>query len=74
MTENRLGLVTANEAARELGVHPKTVSRLVRQGKLAGIKLANRWLVEEATLEAFREHYTGKEGRPKGYSPKRRTE
>ena len=72
--QKQLGFVTAYEAAKELGVHPKTVGRLVRQGKLLGVKLANRWLIEQSTLEAFREHYTGKEGRPKGYSPKGRKE
>jgi len=69
--EKKLSLVTTYEAARELGVHPKTVSRLLRQGKLAGVKLANRWLIERATLETFSRHYIGKKGRPKGWSPRK---
>lgn len=67
----KLHLTTSYEAARELGVHPKTVSRLLRQGTLAGVKLANRWLIEQDTLEDFRKDYIGKKGRPKGYSPKK---
>lgn len=71
--ETKLGLVTAYEAARELRVHPKTVRRLLRQGKLAGVKLANRWLIEQTTLETFGKNYIGKKGRPKGWSPRRET-
>lgn len=71
MMEKKLGLVTTSEAARELGVHPKTVSRLLRQGKLAGVKLANRWLIEQATLKTFGKNYIGKKGKPKGWSPRK---
>ena len=64
-------LITAYEAATELGIHPKTVSRLLRQGKLVGVKLANRWIIERPSLESFSKHYIGKKGRPKGWSPKK---
>lgn len=64
-------LTTSHEVARELGIHHMTVSRLIRQQKLPGIKLANRWLVERDNLEAFRKNYISKKGRPKGYSPKK---
>lgn len=67
----KLHLTTSYEVSRVLGVHPKTVSRLLRQGKLTGIKVANRWLIERDALEAFRKGYIGKKGRPKGYSPKK---
>ena len=70
--EKKLGLITSYEAARELGVHPKTVSRLLRQGKLTGVKLANRWLIEQPTLEMFSKRYVGKKGRRKGWSRERR--
>lgn len=69
--KTRIRLITAGQAARELGVHPKTVSRLLRQGTLMGIKLANRWLIEQDTIETFRQHYIGRKGRPKGWSPKK---
>ena len=64
-------LMTTSEGARRLGVHPKTLSRLMRNKKLPGVKLANRWLIEETVLDEFRKTYTGREGRPKGYSPRR---
>ena len=68
----QLGLVSSHEAARRLGVHPKTLSRLLRIGKLTGVKIANRWLVDVQTLEAFSKDYVPREGRPIGYSPGRR--
>ena len=64
-----LHLLTSYEVAKELGVHHKTISRLLRLGKIPGIKVANRWLIEQDTLEAFRKVYVGKKGRPKVYSP-----
>ena len=67
--KTKIFLLTSHETARELGVHHKTVSRLLREGNLPGVKLANRWLVERGALEAFRKGYIGKKGRPKGYSP-----
>lgn len=67
---SKLRLVTSYEAARELGVHHMSVTRLLRQGDIPGIKVANRWLIDRDTLEEFRKDYIGKKGRPKGYSPK----
>ena len=60
-----LNLITSHEAAERLGVHPKTVSRLSRLGKLTGVKIANRWLINKTTLENFSQTYIGKEGKPK---------
>jgi excisionase family DNA binding protein len=67
----KIKLVSASEAAKKLGVHLKTASRLMRQQKIDAIKVANRWLVDEATLEQFAKTYVGKKGRPKGWSPKK---
>jgi hypothetical protein len=41
-------------------------------GKLTAVKLADRWFVEEPTLEEFSKGYVGRRGRPTGYSPRRR--
>jgi excisionase family DNA binding protein len=64
-------LLSASEAATKLGVHSKTASRLMRQQKMGAIKVANRWLVDEAIFEEFAKTYVKKEGRPKGWSPKK---
>jgi len=62
-------LISSHEAADRLHVHHKTISRLMRQGKLGAVKVANRWLLEESALEEFARTYVGKKGRPKGWSP-----
>lgn len=66
-----LKLLSTSEVAKRLGVHPKTVSRLMRRGKVSGVKVANRWLIEEAAFEVVGQTYVGKKGRPKGWSPKK---
>ena len=71
--KTEIHLLTSYETARELGVHHKTVSRLLRDGNLPGVKLANRWLIERDNLEVFRKDYIAKKGRPKGYRPKKET-
>ena len=70
--KKEIRLISSSEAAQELGVHHKTVARLLRQGKLDGVNIANRWLIERNSLDSFKEGYVGKKGRPKGYSSKRR--
>jgi excisionase family DNA binding protein len=67
-----LRLVAASEAAKRIGVHHKTMSRLMREGKLKAVKVANRWLIEQSVLDRFAKTYVGKKGRPKGWSPKGR--
>ncbi len=64
-------LIGASEVAKRLGIHPKTASRLMRQQMMDAIKVANSWLVDEASFEQFAKTYVGKKGRPKGWSPKR---
>ncbi len=66
---NRLNLTTPSEAALHLGVHHKTISRLMRQGRLPGVKVANRWLIDRDSFAVFSGSYVGKKGRPKGWSP-----
>ena len=61
-----LRLISSHEAADRLKVHHKTISRLMRQGKLSAVKVANRWLIQEADVENFAKTYVAKKGRPKG--------
>lgn len=37
------GLLTAEQAAERLGLHPKTVSRMAREGRLSATKIGGRW-------------------------------
>ena len=43
MLENYVDVI---EAAKILGVHPETVQRLIREGKLTATKFGNKWIME----------------------------
>lgn len=60
MLENYLDVF---EAAKVLKVHPETVRRLIRDGKLPATKFGNKWLVERTRLEMFGNTYAGSRGR-----------
>ncbi len=51
-----------NEVADRLNIHPESVRRLIRQGKLPAIKFGNKWLIEKATLDQFASHYDPRPG------------
>jgi excisionase family DNA binding protein len=50
------------EASRRLNVHPESVRRLIRQGRLPAYKFANKWLIERDVLEQFAQTYDGRPG------------
>jgi excisionase family DNA binding protein len=51
-----------SEIGKRLHIHPESVRRLIRQGKLPAIKFGNKWLVEKSTLEQFASHYDPRPG------------
>lgn len=55
--------VTVGEAARRLNIHPESVRRLIRGGKLSARKFANTWLIERNMLEQFANHYDPRPGK-----------
>lgn len=66
MTGNEDGLdkyVTVADAAKRLNIHPESVRRLIRSGKLPARKLANTWLIDRTTLEQFAGHYDPRPGK-----------
>ena len=60
MLENYVDVI---EAAKILGVHPETVKRLIREGKLAATKFGNKWIMERDRLRVFSNTYDGRRGR-----------
>ena len=52
------------EAAEVLGVHPGTVKRLCREGRLVAEKINNAWLIHDDVLRDFAGKYSGSRGRP----------
>ena len=63
MSERFENYVTVAEAAERLNIHPESVRRLIRGGKLPARKFANAWLIEKATLEQFASNYDPRPGR-----------
>lgn len=45
--------LTAEQAAERLQVHPKTVKRLLGQGKLPGQRVGNQWRISAEALDQF---------------------
>lgn len=56
------GYATVREAAERLHIHPESVRRLIRQGKLPAKKFANNWLIDREVLEQFASHYDPRPG------------
>jgi excisionase family DNA binding protein len=48
-------LITVREAASALGVSQQYVRRMLRQGKLHGMRLGRIWLIERSSLRAILE-------------------
>lgn len=50
-------LMTVNDVAEELKVHPRTVKRWITEGLLPAFKLGDRagWRIDEAAVRAFLE-------------------
>lgn len=51
-----------NQVSKRLAIHPESVRRLIRDGKLPAIKFGNKWLVEKSLLEQFASSYIGRPG------------
>jgi excisionase family DNA binding protein len=55
--------VTVADAAKRLNIHPESVRRLIRGGKLPARKFANTWLIERTTLDQFASNYDPRPGK-----------
>ncbi len=52
-------LLTAEDVAERLNVHPSSVRKWLTTGDLRGVKLAGtRWRVPESALQEFMDHAT----------------
>lgn len=61
-------LITADQAAKLLKLHPKTLKRLAQVGELPGMKIGRVWRFRESELDAYivrRLQYSGHPS-PKG--------
>jgi excisionase family DNA binding protein len=58
-------LMSSNEAARKLGITPEAASRLVKQGKLPGVKIGRSYVIPRESVDSFSIGYVPARGRPK---------
>lgn len=54
--------VSVEEVAGRLNIHIESARRLIRLGKLPGIKFGNKWLVERFELEQYASYYDPRPG------------
>lgn len=60
MLENYIDVI---EASKILDIHPETVKRLIREGKLTATKFGNKWIMERDRLLMFANTYDGSQRR-----------
>ena len=60
MLENYIDVI---EASKILNVHPETVKRLIRDGKLSATKFGNKWIMDRDHLRLFASTYDGSRGK-----------
>ena len=51
------------EAARELGIHPQSLRRLIKQKRVPAVLFAGKYLIERDKLEMFKANYDPRPGR-----------
>ena len=44
-------LLTVNEVAKRLKLHPVTITRYIREGKLSALKFGRVWRIKEEELD-----------------------
>jgi excisionase family DNA binding protein len=53
-------VLTAEEIAKYLRVHPYTVKRLAREGKLPGFKVGGQWRFDSQEIEKWKKEQSKK--------------
>ena len=61
----KAALMSSSDAARELGITPEAASRLVRQGRLPGVKIGRSYVIPRESVASFSIGYIPARGRPK---------
>jgi hypothetical protein len=50
------------EAARELGIHPQSLRRLIKRNLVPAQQFAGKYLIQRTTLEVFKANYDPRPG------------
>ena len=61
----RFSYITTGEVADLLGITPLAASRLVRQGRIPGVKVGRVYLVSREAVHQFARDYVPRRGRPR---------
>ena len=59
MSDASTPMMTVPELAKRMGIDPSTAWRYLRDGKLPGVQVGSRWLIDRDRVERF---LAGKEG------------
>jgi excisionase family DNA binding protein len=46
-------LLTVEESAEKLGLHPETLRKWLREKRIGGVKFGRKWKLRESDLRAF---------------------
>ena len=65
-------LLDAEEAARLLKMHPKTIQKLARRGEVVGVRVGRFWRFRVTALNLFLQLRTGKPVRSADVGERRR--
>ena len=65
LTQARSMYLSSGEASRILGITPLAASRLVRQGKIPGVKIGRFYVIPRDAVESFSKKYIPRRGRPR---------
>jgi len=61
----RFSYITTGDVAEALGITLPAASRLVRQGRIPGVKMGRIYLVSRAAVHQFAKTYVASRGRPR---------
>jgi len=59
-------ILTAEEVAEYFRIHPYTVKRLARAGKLPGFKVGGLWRFRKDDIDQWSKSYSFTKGKPQG--------
>ena len=57
------GYLDIVEAARELSIHPQSMRRLIKQGRIPARQYGGKYLIERDQLQMFKSNYDPRPGR-----------
>ena len=55
-------ILTAEEVAKYLRIHPYTAKRLAREGKLSGFKIGGQWRFRKDDIDQWSKSYSFAQG------------